>query len=141
MSAYQKDIELCGRILRCTGVSISIEQANTLRRAELTLHRWAELECGDGNEYGSWCIERDEKTEVPYLVHHHYQHGRGKDFTTRNRVADREAGALKRVAALCASVGLHFHHQTDPRGCQLYVSNEPLTSSNYTHGACCSVGN
>jgi aryl carrier-like protein len=36
------------------GINIGFDDANTLRRAEKTLHRWAELECGDGNNYASW---------------------------------------------------------------------------------------
>jgi hypothetical protein len=34
----------------------------------------------------------------------------------RYPIADREAGALRRVAKVCAELGLHFYHQTDPRG-------------------------
>jgi hypothetical protein len=99
------------------------------------LHRWGELECGNGNNYGSWAIERDENGEgAPFMVHHHYRHGNGKDWTSRIKIADREAGALRRVAEICKRHGLHFYHQTDPRGCALYVSNEPLPDHNYTHG-------
>lgn len=110
-------------------LGLSAEDAETLFRAERVLQRWAELECGDGNDYASWSIERDEETGVPYLVT--YPH-RGP--TTRRRVVDRERSALKRIAALCAARGLHFYHQGDPRGCALYVSKEPLTPSDYTHG-------
>lgn len=120
------------------GISLSFDEANTLRRAELTLQRWSELECGDGNDWGSWAIERDENGEgPPYMVHHHYRHGAGKDSVTRTRIPDREAGALKRVSAICKAHGLHFYHQTDPRGCALYVSNEPLPDHNYTRGIPC----
>jgi hypothetical protein len=56
----------------------------------------------------------------------------------RTAIADRESGALKRIAKLCAEHKFYFFHQTDPRGCALYVSNLPLTDNNYTHGvACC----
>lgn len=122
------------------GLTLSFDDANTLRRAEKTLHSWAELECGDGNDYASWAIERDENGEgVPYLVQHHYAHGAGKDSVTRTRIPDREAGALKRISELCKRTGAHFYHQTDPRGCALYVSAEPIDSNNYTRGvACCS---
>ena len=58
MNAYQKNAELQRRLER-RGIIATIEQAATLRRAEMTLHRWAELECGDGNDYASWAIERD----------------------------------------------------------------------------------
>ncbi|NBT33664.1 MAG: hypothetical protein EBT13_17660 [Rhodobacteraceae bacterium] len=116
-------------------IIVTTEQANTLRRASLTLTRWAELECGDGNDHGSWAIERDENGEgAPFMVHHHYLHGKGKDYTTRRRIPDRERGALARVAKLCAELKLHFYHQTDPRGVALYVWGEPLTDQNYSSG-------
>ena len=115
------------------GISISFQDANTLRKAELTLQRWAELECGDGNDYQSWAIERDEQTGKPYMVY--YRHDRNEQ--RREKIADREAGALRRVADVCKRNNLHFFHQTDPRGCALYVSNEPLTDSAYTNGVSC----
>jgi hypothetical protein len=119
--------------LGARGISLSFDEANTLRRAEKVLQRWAEQECGDGNDHCSWAIERDEKTGVPYKV---VYFNSGHD--SRYRIADREAGALRRVAAICKAHGLHFYHQTDPRGCALYVSNEPLPDHNYTRGvACC----
>lgn len=114
------------------GIALDFDSANTLRRAQLTLHRWAELECGDGNDYCSWAIERDEQTNRPYMCR--YPHT-GK--MTRYRIADREAGALRRVANICAQVGAHFYHQTDPRGCALYISKEPLDDSNYSRGLAC----
>lgn len=115
------------------GLTVTWEQANTLRRAQLTLHRWAELECGDGNDYSSWSIERDDETGLPYLCR--YPHD-GK--MRRTRIPDREKGALKRIAAVCEEIGAHYYHQTDPRGCALYVAAEPLGDSAYTRGvACC----
>lgn len=123
MNASQKT-ELVARRL-----GIPYAAAHTLRRAELVLHRWAELECGDGNDYASWSIERDENTGKPYLCRYPHQ-----GTATRSLIADREAGALRRVAAVCAELGLHYFHQGDPRGCALYVSREPLNGSNYTNG-------
>ena len=115
-------------------ISLSFDAANTLRRAELALQRWAEQECGDSNDYASFSIERDEETGIPYRCT--YRHDSNK--VSRYRIPDREAGALRRTKAICEQAGLHFFHQTDPRGCALYVSNEPLTDSYYTRGvACC----
>ena len=138
MSARQATYEIMQH-LGARGISLSFDEVNTLRRAELTLQRWAELECGDSNDWGSWVIERDENGEgVPYMVRHHYRHGNGKDTVSRTKIADKEAGALRRIQAICKAHGLHFYHQTDPRGCALYVSNEPLPDHNYTRGvACC----
>lgn len=102
--------------------------ARTLRRAQLTLHRWAELECGTHAGH----IERDgdDGNGRPYFVPD--WRGRGPGGAVRRPIPDRERGALARVAAVCKASGLHFYHQTDPRGCALYVSAEPLTAENYS---------
>ena len=133
MSARADTYELMAQIHRRTGVALSFDDCNTLRRAELTLQSWSEAECGDGNDYASWSIERDEQTGIPYRCRYPHQ---GK--MTKYRIPDREAGALRRIKEVCARNGLHFYHQGDPRGCALYVSNEPLTDSAYNRGvACC----
>ncbi len=140
------------RLSSLVSLGLSWEEAHKLRRASMTLSRWSELECGDGNDYGSWAIERDDQigyrldsqgsaedpghvpTDKPYMVHHHYRHGQGADSVTRTPIPDREKGALKRVKAICDAHGLYFYHQTDPRGAALYISREPLTDSTYTKG-------
>ena len=137
------------------------EEAEQLRRISMTLHRWYELECGDSNQYGAWAIERDENGEgPPYLVHHHYQHGNGKDTTTRTRIADRERGAERRLRAIVDArntrgrchpvetcqcsycVPISYYLQTDPRGAPLYiirpgdVPEGKEVESWYTRGIC-----
>lgn len=112
-----------------TRLGITFDEANTLRLASLALHRWAEKECGEGSALASWAIERDEKTDLPYLCT--YPHN-GK--MSRHRIADKEKGALRRIANICKANGLHYYHQTDPRGCALYVAREPLTDSDYNRG-------
>jgi hypothetical protein len=113
----------------------------------MTLHRWHELECGDGNESGSWCITRGNKSGMglgrvnaageiertgrqfvhdedglPHIERHHYRHGKGADSVTYTRIADREAGAKKRLAAILARYpALSSYVQTDPRGAALYI--------------------
>ena len=87
------------------------------------------MECGDGNEYASWAIERDETTGKPFMCRYPHD-GRPSRYPT----PDRETGALKRVRAICKTHGLHFYHQTDPRGAALYVHSEPLTDSDYNKG-------
>lgn len=82
-------------------------ELSTLLRAEKTLHSWAEHECNG-------VIQRDEVTGKPYW----YCSYSGK---RRYATSDRETGALKRVAALCQAHGVAFYHQTDPRGCALYL--------------------
>lgn len=115
------------------GFALSFDDVNTLRRAQLVLHRWSEEECGDSNDYNSWAIERDEQTDKPYRCIYPHQ-----GEMRRHRIPDREKGTLKRVAEICKRNNLHFYHQTDPRGCALYVSNELLPRNDYTRGvACC----
>jgi hypothetical protein len=122
------------RSAQARGIYLGMDDANTLRRAELTLHGWAEQECGDANGNA---IERDEITDKPYMTSDfgtQWMSGR----RTRRPIPDREKGALRRVQAVCTRLGLYFHHQTDPRGCALYISSEPLTDSAYTNGIACS---
>jgi len=110
-----------------TALSVTPETISAMRRCAMTLHRWHELECGDGNNWASWCLERDEATGIPYMVT--YPHT-GK--SSRSRVADREASTLKRVARICSEAGLYFYVQTDPRGGALFVGLEPLNDQNYS---------
>jgi len=114
----------------------SYEDACALRRISMTLHRWHELECGDGNSYGSWAIVRGaffndsargpvfvhDDDGAPFMEHHHYRHGAGKDTVSYTLIADRERGSLKRLAAIMARYpGFESYVQGDPRGCALYV--------------------
>jgi len=128
-SAYQKNRELHDRLLRLTD-KVRLDDCDMLRRAALTLHRWDELECGDSDNFKSWSIERDEETDAPYMVSR--PHNSNKVY--KHRIADREKGALKRIKAVCDRLGLHFYHQTDPRGWPLYVDKEPLPDNNYNRG-------
>ena len=88
-----------------------------LMRAERTLHRWSELECNGE-------IQRDDATGKPRLFY-----GQLMDKSCPAR--DLEAGALRRVKKICNEKGVQFYHQTDPRGCALYLSTEPLDQANY----------
>jgi len=133
MTSIEKDSILQQRFEK-RGIALTCHQAHIFRLAELTLQRWAEQECGAGNDFASWSIERDEVTNKPFKCI--YPHtGKMRKYA----VNDREAGALKRIAKLCKDLGLYFFHQTDPRGCTLYVSNQPLDSNRYTDGVACSV--
>ncbi len=102
---------------------ISYQDALALRRISMTLHRWHELECGDSNSYGAWAIERDDNGDgAAFLVHNHYLHGHGKDYTTKTKIADKERGALKRLANILVRYpGFDSYIQGDPRGCALYI--------------------
>lgn len=105
-------------------LGFTYEEADTLRRAQMTLHTWAERECNG-------LIERDEETGKVYSLN------RNGD-RTKYTVPDLETGAWKRVLVTvdrrnaresAASVhntrealpNLVAYHQTDPRGCALYL--------------------
>ena len=97
---------------------VTIQQAEGLRRAAMTLHRWYENEC-DGT------IQRDEDTGVC--------HWYNADTGNRCGIAlDREKGAEKAIAKICTALGLHYYLQTDPRGGTLYVDVQPIPSNNYS---------
>ena len=66
MDANQKDVLVLTR-LTSRGVPATQSDARALRRIERTLRRWAELECGDGNDRCSWSIERCEVTGRPFM--------------------------------------------------------------------------
>ena len=126
MTARSETYDLM-RDLNRDGLDVSFEDANTLRRAQITLHRWAELECGGSDNFKSWAIERDEITGKPFMGMYPYDRP-----SYRYAIPDREAGALKRVAAICAKYGAYFYHQTDPRGSALRISSRPISENDYT---------
>ena len=115
-------------IERLKSLGITEEDALALRRISMTLHRWHELECGDSNEYGSWCISRGRKDKggafeyaddgAPYQERTSHTCS-GAAYT---RIPDREKGAHKRLAAIMARYPkLSSYVQTDPRGAALYI--------------------
>lgn len=134
MSTQKRKFELFARL---QALGFTYEEAVSLRRIEMTLQRWGELECGDGS---NWAIERDDTTNKPYNVYH----GEGK--ARRYPIADREAGALRRLKAIVDARNAREHayatanrlqeyrpgdptesdpvlpfHQSDCRGCNLYL--------------------
>ena len=103
---------------RMNRAGFDVQDADALRRIEMTLTRWSEQECGDSNAYGSWAIERNEAGK-PYMVRHSHQ---APFKTTQYPIPDREAGALRRLALIMARhPEWTAYHQSDPRGCALYV--------------------
>lgn len=136
-----KTVELLRMTSRLERLGIQIGDIPDLIRIERTLSRWFEQECGDSNEYGSWAIERDDQTEKPYKVIHHFSHGTGPDRVTRYPIPDREAGARRRLAKIMEQYPeLVVYVQTDPRGCALYIvkrsdlSAPDRLDSEYTKG-------
>lgn len=129
-------------------LGFTFEEAETLRKAQLTLHRWNEQECGDSNDHCSWSIERDEETGKPFRCVYPHQ---GKSY--RIPIADREKGAQKRVEAVLHAVNLRRtdgdrlirYYQGDPRGCALYIVRQSdiregeSIDSVYTRGIAVSI--
>lgn len=110
------------------GQGITAVDAVELRRIAMTLHRWHELECGDGNAHGSWCIARGKKDKggafeyddngKPFMEYH----SNAANGARYSRIADREKGAQKRLAKIMARYpGFTAYVQGDPRGAALYI--------------------
>ena len=105
-------------LARLERAGISTDDAFALRRISMTLQRWHELECGDGNGY----IERDETTGKPRYINCNARYLGANDARRGYVIADREAGALRRLGAIMARYPtLRAYVQGDPRGCALYI--------------------
>jgi len=108
-------------------IGISLDDAITLRRAAMALHRWHELECGDGNDFGSWTIARGRKENrefiydddgKPFIEYHSHTEIKAR----YSPIPDREKGARKRIAKIMANYpGFTAYVQGDPRGVALYI--------------------
>jgi len=101
-----------------SNLGLSMDEADALRRIEMTLHRWAEMECGTDAGH----IERDEKTGKPRFFNARSRYATANDPRAWRSIPDREKGALARLARILARhPRLVAYHQGDPRGCALYV--------------------
>lgn len=97
---------------RLSRLGIGYDDAQRFRRIAMTLHNWHELECGGDNG----CIERDEATGKPYWYNPNSM------IVHRYPIADRENGALKRLASLMTKYPhLVEYVQGDPRGASVYL--------------------
>ena len=95
-------------------LGLSMVQADKIRLISKTLGNWAEKECG----IDRCCIERDDVTNKPYWTYEGMRDGK----RTRYPIADKEAGAIKRLNAIMANYPtLAWYHQRDPRGAQVYI--------------------
>lgn len=137
MSRTKREWEEISRyITRLQEAGVSQDDAWALRRISMTLRRWFEMECGNSNDYGSWCIVRGRKVTKhspslgafkvfehdddgdSYMEYHFHRDNR----ITYTRIPDREKGARKRLQAIMARYPhLQCYIQGDPRGCALYV--------------------
>lgn len=101
-----------------------------LTKIERTLQRWAERESGNSTDSMAYWVEVDDDGKA-WEVRDIW--GINKQF--RYRIPNMEASALRKLSAFCKDKGLYAYHQSDPRGCQLYISREhELTHENYTGG-------
>ena len=109
-------------------LGFTVIEAQTLRRISMTLHRWAEHECNG-------TIERDENhNNRPFWSNP----GTGRHFVAP--VADREAGAMKRLRAIFARHPLTYYIQGDPRGAALYIIRPGDVPDGADVGSCYSRG-
>lgn len=125
-------------------LGFTFDECEKLRRISMTLRRWHELECGNGDDHSDWAIERDDNGDgLPYLVTHIHPRKGAPARTIKTRIADRETGAKKRLAQILESKpGFSAYIQGDPRGAALYIlrpgdipdGEEP--GSYYNRGIC-----
>jgi len=126
------------------GLGFTFDECEQLRRISMTLRRWHELECGNGDDHADWAIERDQDGDgPPFMVTHIHPRKGNPARIIRTRIADRETGAQKRLAKILESKpGLSAYIQGDPRGAALYIlrpgdipeGSEPM---NYYHRGIC----
>lgn len=111
-------------VARLERLGFSYSEANQLRRISRILQHWFELECGTENAAGSSIsIEREDNGEGKPFQRVQFMAAGGQWFDKRYPVADREAGARRRLAAIMASRKrrLVAYVQTDCRGASLYI--------------------
>lgn len=133
MSVTKLNNEIVDDVSRHLGVQLSMDDAQTLRRAALTLQRWSELRCGieaTDNKLATISIEQDDNTGQWFRYWR--GHLAGKYTTLKQREPNRYTGAEKRIRATLKPHGLYFYVQSDPRGAPLYVSDKPIDDSNYS---------
>lgn len=116
---------------RLAALGFTFDESQQLRRIEMTLSRWSEEECN-----GTIQRDGDEGDGKPrrYWENQYGEHRKG------SIIPDREKGALKRLGKLLeAKPELVSYHQSDPRGCSLYIVrktdlNGHDINSTYTRG-------
>ena len=101
-----------------------------LRDCEKNLHKWAEDECNGR-------IQWDDKTGEPHL----YRKDKWGDYTCKGQPTfNREDFYLDIARKQAARYGLLIFHQSDPRGCALYVyDKQDLERSKYPIDQCYST--
>jgi hypothetical protein len=104
------------------------------------------MECGDGNEYASWTIARGRKINGAFEYDDNGTPFEERHIHTENKarytpIADKERGALKRLAFIMARYpDLVSYVQTDPRGASLYILNSSDVPAGSSLDSCYSRG-
>jgi hypothetical protein len=82
-------------------LGFTLEEARQLRRISIALRHWAERESNE-----------NIVTNID-----------GTAWINGYRIPNREAGAIRRLKSILNPVAhrLTYYHQTDPRGCALYI--------------------
>lgn len=96
---------------------------SVLRTCEKELHKWAEDQCNGR-------IQWDDETGEPHL----YRKDKWGTYTVKQGYPtfNREDYYLDLARKQAARYGLAIYHQTDPRGCALYVySKDDLARSKF----------
>jgi len=57
-------------------------------------------------------------------------------FLTEEQEAGKIKPVIQRLNAILTPYGLHWYHQSDPRGAALYISKMPITQADYTSALC-----
>lgn len=99
------------------------QEAAHLRRISMTLQRWHERECNGEVQRGDDGVARGYRTNARFLD--------PNDPRYWYRVADRETGAIKRLASIIKARNIrmpkmedplmNYYIQGDPRGAALYI--------------------
>ena len=91
-------------------MGFTYDEVETLRLAQLTLHRWSERECNGE-------VEIDEETDKAYSVYY-----RNNGEAIKHRIPNSDKGARERVEKIIKNhEGYQAYFQGDPRGCALYI--------------------
>jgi hypothetical protein len=120
-------------------VELPLKLVNALFRAEKSIGRFDELLCGSSEYIGASRYDvsirptNDDYTEFEFI-----RQGQTGKIVCRHPIADSRIRTLKRLSAVLATFGLAPFHQSDPRGCSLYVAPIGSRDVGYSNGvACC----
>lgn len=142
-------------VKRLIEAGIEYDDAHALRRISMTLHRWHEMECGDSNDYSSWCISRGrmrtftaedgtktrtfeyEDDGAPFIERHVHSENKAR----YEAIPDREKGATTRLDAILKKYPtMSAYVQGDPRGASLYILRPGDVPTGRTADTCYSNG-